>query len=95
MKNAVARLKKIKFKENVLKAEVVEDSEEHKNTAKPEVVETLETQTPLKKKMKMRWPGLRKNSKKNAVKAEVVEDSEEHKNAAKSVVVETLETPPH
>ena len=42
--------------------------------------------------MKMRWPGLRKNSKKNAVKAEVVEDSEEHKNAAKSDVVETLDT---
>ena len=48
MKNAVARLKKIKFKENVLKAEVVEDSEEHKNAAKPEVVETLKT-NPLKK----------------------------------------------
>ena len=30
-------------------AGVVEDSEEHKNAAKPEVVETLETQPPPKK----------------------------------------------
>ena len=50
MKNAVARLKKIKFKENVLKAEVVEDSEEHKNAAKAEVVKTLETHPTQKKR---------------------------------------------
>ena len=40
------RLRKIS-KKNAVKAEVVENSEEHKNAAKPEVVETLETQTPL------------------------------------------------
>ena len=36
-------------KKNAVKAEVVEDSEEHKNAAKPEVVETLETPPPKKK----------------------------------------------
>ena len=53
---------------------MVEDSEEHKTAAKSEVVETLDTQTPLKKKMKNEVARLKtKNSKKNAVKAEVVE----------------------
>ena len=49
MKNEVARLKTKKSKKNAVKAEVVENSEEHKNAAKPEVVETLKT-NPLKKK---------------------------------------------
>ena len=33
-------------KKNTVQAEVVEDSEEHKNAAKPEVVETLEIPSP-------------------------------------------------
>ena len=56
---------------------MVEDSEEHKNAAKSEVVEILDTQTPLTKKNEVARLKT-KNSKKNTVKAEVVEDSEEH-----------------
>ena len=50
MKNEVARLKTKNSKKNTVKAEVVEDSEEHKNAAKAEVVETLDT--PKKKNEK-------------------------------------------
>ena len=46
----MARLKTKNSKKNTVKAEVVEDSEEHKNAAKAEVVETLETHPTQKKK---------------------------------------------